>query len=100
MSLRLTSILLHVFCVKVVEEVKVIMRLRTSFDGMKDFVDILLRLQNDHMLEFEFTQNNVKAYLTRQILFFFTKSREKANNSKKLTIEQQAEKESSRDGVV
>ena len=36
---------------------------RDAGSDMKDFVDILLRLQKDDLLDFEFTPNDMKAIL-------------------------------------
>ncbi|KAH7528357.1 phenylacetaldehyde oxime monooxygenase CYP71AN24 [Ziziphus jujuba] len=52
---------LDAFFDKVIEVHKAVMESDTA--DSKDFVDILLRLQNDKMLDFEFTRNDLKALL-------------------------------------
>ncbi|KAL5544076.1 hypothetical protein UlMin_007860 [Ulmus minor] len=47
---------------QVIEEHKAKME-RDAGSGMKDFVDILLQLQKDDLLDFEFTPNDMKALL-------------------------------------
>ncbi|PON96772.1 Cytochrome P450, E-class, group I, partial [Trema orientale] len=67
--LKSTSKELDTFSDQVVEERKAIMRLGSSTDhDMKDFVDILLRVQKNHRLDFELTQDDVKAILQDMLL--------------------------------
>ncbi|XP_062118384.1 phenylacetaldehyde oxime monooxygenase CYP71AN24-like [Humulus lupulus] len=63
-SLKSTSKELDTFSNQVVEEHKAIMSLGSSNISVKDnFVDILLRVQKDQKLDFELTQNDIKAIL-------------------------------------
>lgn len=58
-SLKSTSKALDTFSDQVVEEDEAITSLNSTHDA-EDFVDILLRLQKDHMLDFELTQSDIK----------------------------------------
>ncbi|XP_030492931.2 cytochrome P450 71A1 [Cannabis sativa] len=70
-SLKSTSKALDTFSNQVVEEHKAMMSLRSgdNIGVIKDnFVDILLRVQKDHKLEFELTQNDIKAIVQDMFL--------------------------------
>ena len=51
------------FLDSVIEERKAIVESNGGRSETKDFVDILLQLQEDSMLDFEFTRDNIKAIL-------------------------------------